>query len=310
MKFGARLTQFLFPSATDTWLTVVRVGLALQVGLYCFSLRADWQQLYSSNASGTISRELAEAILSADSIVVPRLGWIVTAGEHVGLSEATTLNLVWWLLLLAAASLLLGLFCRTAALTTWLLYLCAVKSGTLESYGVDNFTTIGLFYLAIAPLPDRLSLDFLLRKLPLKSPELLGFHLRVLQVHLCFIYFFSGITKAFGPGWWNGNSLWRALTRPPFDLVPINLVISVAWLLPVASIGICLLEIGYPFLIWPPKTRLPVLGAILAMHLGIGLLMGLYLFALVMIILNLSGFGTDLLRRRFPARPQSVTFAH
>jgi hypothetical protein len=39
------------------------------------------------------------------------------------------------------------------------------------------------------------------------------------------------------------------------------------------------------------KTRLVWLVCILAMHAAIGLLMGLYLFALVMIVLNLAAFG-------------------
>ena len=35
----------------------------------------------------------------------------------------------------------------------WFIHLCAVKSVNLMTYGVDNFTTIGLFYLMFAPLP-------------------------------------------------------------------------------------------------------------------------------------------------------------
>src|ERR1700759_4288663 len=121
MKAVSHLTRFFFPVASDMWLAVLRCGLAIQVGLYCFSLRPDWEQLNSSNGSGTISRDLAEAILSADSILVPRLGWLVTAGEHLGLKEATVLNLTWGILVLTTACLLLGLFSRAAAITTWLL---------------------------------------------------------------------------------------------------------------------------------------------------------------------------------------------
>ena len=48
---------------------------------------------------------------------------------------------------------------------------------------------------------------------------------------------------------------WRSLIRPPFDLVSPNL------------------------------------GCIFAMHAAIGLTMGLYLLALVMIVMNLAAFG-------------------
>jgi hypothetical protein len=40
---------------------------------------------------------------------------------------------------------------------------------------------------------------------------------------------------------------------------------------------------------------------ILAMHAAIGLMMGLYLFALVMIVMNLAAFGLPSLCRRAPA---------
>jgi hypothetical protein len=69
----------------------------------------------------------------------------------------------------------------------------------------------------------------------------------VLQVHLCLICFISGLAKFLGNGWWDSSNLWRSLIRPPFNLVP------------------------------------PDRGCILLMHAAIGLMMGLFLFALVMI---------------------------
>lgn len=134
-------------------------------------------------------------------------------------------------------------------------------------------------------------MDHRLRGRPLAAPERFGFHRLILQFHLCLIYFFSGISKCLGADWWNGISVWRALTRPPFDLIPAPLLLRGSWLLPALGILVCLLETGYPFFIWGRRTRGPWLLAILGMHLGIGLTMGLYLFALIMIVLNLSAFG-------------------
>src|SRR5437588_524559 len=71
--------------------------------------------------------------------------------------------------------------------------------------------TIGLFYLMLSPLPDRYSLDQRWRKLPPKNPHLLGFFRRLLQIHLCLIYFFGGVAKMPGErlvGWF--ESLARA----------------------------------------------------------------------------------------------------
>lgn len=303
-----RAVDFLFPAVSDRWLSVLRCGLGLHVICYCLSLRPDWVLLYSSRGNGLISRDLAEAILSVDSELVPRLGWLVAAGERLGLSEPFTLNLLWLVLLSAGLCLLAGAFCRSAAVVGWFLHLCAVKSGALTSYGMDNFTTIGLFYLMVAPLPDRFSFDVRVRKLPVNASRFHGFHRRVLQIHLCLIYFFGGITKILGPAWWDGASIWRALTRSPFNVISPDFLAAWGSALPLVGFAVCLLETGYPFFIWSRKTRALWLAGILAMHVAIGFTMGLYLFGLIMIILNLAAFGPDLPYplRRERRRPQTA----
>lgn len=286
-----RLLELLFPPETDTWLTVLRVGLGFQVMLYSLSVRYDWNYLFSGTA-----RRVAEALLSLESHFIPRLGWSIKLGTQLGLHEATVLFVVWACLFLAGCGLLVGVACRVSAIAAWFFHLCAAKSGGFVSYGVDNFMTIGLFYLMLSPLPDRYALDRRLRELRPKNPQLLGFWRRVLQLHLCVIYFFSGLTKCLGSGWWNGSSVWRALIRPPFNVIDPEILVRWKYLFPVAGIFICLLEIGYPFFIWNSKTRKIWLIGICAMHVGIGLTMGMYLFAFIMIVLNVAAFGPGLIR--------------
>jgi hypothetical protein len=286
-----RILQFLFPAGSDTWLAVLRLGLGLQVVLYALSLLNDWNYLFAATGSGLVSRNLGEAILSLESPFVPRLGWLIALGAHVGLGEQTVLSIAWVSLLGTGSSLLAGLFCRSSAILAWFLHLCAAKSGAFVSYGVDNFMTIGLFYLMLSPLPDRYSLDWRLRKSRPKDPQVLGFWRRVVQLHLCVIYFFSGLTKCLGSGWWDGTNIWRALTRPPFSIVPPEILVRWKYFLPVLGISICLIETGYPVFIWLKKTRMIWLICVLGMHIAIGLTMGMYLFALIMIILNAAAFG-------------------
>ena len=151
--------------------------------------------------------------------------------------------------------------------------------------------TIGLFYLMLSPLPDRYSLDWQLRGLQPKNPQLLGFWRRVLQLHLCVIYFFSGFTKCLGSGWWDGSNLWRALISPPSNVIAPELLIRFKYVFPVAGVFIFILETGYPFLIWGRITRKIWLISICGVHIAIGLTMGMYLFALIMIVLNAAAFG-------------------
>src|SRR6266568_3335340 len=286
-----RVLEFLFPPETDTWLAVLRIGLGLQVAAYTLFLRNDWHYLFASSGKGLVGREVGEAITSFDSPLIPKFGWLIALGRSVNMSEEAVLSVAWACLLSAGCFLLLGLFCRPAAIIAWFLHLCATESGGLLAYGADNFMTTALFYLMLSPLPDRYSFDHWVLKTKPRNPQLLGFWRRVLQVHLCFVYFIGGLAKCLGNGWWNGSNLWRSLIRPPFNLVSPDILVRFKSVLPALGISICLIELGYPFFIWIKKTRFVWLVGILVMHIAIGLTMGLYLFALVMIVLNLAAFG-------------------
>ena len=100
-----------------------------------------------------------QALLSLQTPLVPRLGWLVAIGANVGLRERGTFGYLGVSYRRRGISLLLGIFCRFSAILVWFLHLCAAKSGAFVSYGLDDFMTIGLFYLMLSPLPDQLSLD-------------------------------------------------------------------------------------------------------------------------------------------------------
>src|SRR5947207_9205264 len=287
-----RLLEFLFPPETDRWLAILRVGLGSEVILYSMSLRTEWMYLLS----GTV-RRLAEALLSLESHFIPRLGWFVTLAAQVGIDENRLLFAAWSSLLIAGCGMVIGFASRASAFAAWFLHLCVAKSGGFVSYGMDNFLTIGLFYLMLSPLPDRFSIDGRLRDLRPQDPQFLGFWRRVVQLHLCIIYFFSGLSKCLGSGWWNGSNVWRALIRPPFNVIDPEILVRWNYLFPLAGILICLLEFGYPFLIWSSRTRKIWLFGVCGMHFVIGVTMGLYLFSLVMIVLNVAAFGPGLFRR-------------
>src|SRR5436190_21962782 len=103
-----RLTRFLFPTESDYWLVVLRIGLGFQVLLYALSLGSDWNYLFAGTDGGLNGRALSEALISTESPLVPRLDWLVTLGSALGLSEPVVLSLSWWFLLCAAIGLAAG----------------------------------------------------------------------------------------------------------------------------------------------------------------------------------------------------------
>lgn len=297
-NFWQRFVAFLFPPETDTWLAVFRIGLGLQVTLYALFLKTDWHYLFASSGKGLVGRELGEAITSFESPLIPQFGWLIAVGRVLNISEETVLTIAWVGLVSSGCLLFLGLLSRPAAIVAWFLHLCAAESGGLLAYGADNFMTTALFYLMLSPLPDRYSFDHWITKTKPRNPRALGFWRRVLQVHLCFVYFIGGLAKLLGNGWWDGSNLWRALIRPPFNLVSPDFLVQCKYALPLLGISICLLEVSYPVFIWLRRTRWIWLSCILAMHAFIALTMGLYLFALVMIVMNVAAFGIPDVRSR------------
>ena len=71
------LLALLFPVEDDGWLTILRVGLGLQVTAYTLSARADWHELYSSNGQGLINREIAERLVITQRTVAAHVEHIL-----------------------------------------------------------------------------------------------------------------------------------------------------------------------------------------------------------------------------------------
>lgn len=150
----------------------------------------------------------------------------------------------------------------------------------MSLYGLDVMLQISLFYLVwMDSRTDG----------PPRTQS--GIPTRLLQLHLCLIYLDTGIVKASGVQWWNGEALWRALMQPQFAVFDVAFLAQVPRLMMVATISVLLLELSYPMLVWVPRARTPMLVAIIALHLGIALSMGLVLFAATMIVLNLTAFA-------------------
>src|SRR5437868_5754541 len=128
-----RVEPFFFAPQSDRWLSLFRIGLGIAVLLYCAAAHPAWQATFHSAGKALPPRRISETIVRLQSPAIPTLEWLVKLGGHLGLSETMVITSVWWLLLLVSALLVIGLFCRAAAMTGWFLHLVAIKSGDIFS---------------------------------------------------------------------------------------------------------------------------------------------------------------------------------
>ncbi|WP_152051215.1 DCC1-like thiol-disulfide oxidoreductase family protein [Tautonia marina] len=205
-----------------------------------------------------------------------------------------------------------GLWSRTTAVLTWLIVVSTVRRTPVMVFGFDQAASMLLLYLAVTGASGRaVSLDRFFERLkgtreavnrgrsatPLECPVGDGrpkasipanLCLRLIQVHLCIIYGLAGLAKLQHPIWWEGFAFMSLLGYAEFR--PVDLTWLARWpmVLMLFSHGALWLEILYPVLVWVKRLRPLVISLTIALHLGIAVTMGLYEFALAMIVANMA----------------------
>lgn len=205
--------------------------------------------------------------------------------------------------------LLIGWKTRVCAIAAWLLHTVSVNSGYLSLYGVDTMIHVCLFYCAWMPAGECLSLDRYRSKRAIVPTFMARVGIRTLQLHLCIIYANTGIAKMRGEQWWSGEAIWRALMQPQFSVMDYSWLAGFPALAMLACWAVMFIECGYPVFIWPARTRPFWLVATVALHSGIGAMMGLWMFSLIMIVMNASAFGVELLDSSARGRREALESA-
>ena len=205
-------------------------------------------------------------------------------------SSPTAVRVLVSMTLIAAVALALGLATRLAALVSLAGFLSAVNRTPLTVFGFDDALGMLLIPLAIGPSGAVLSLD---RRFGLRGAEegpsiSANVALRLLQVHLCVVYFFSGIAKLLGVSWWEGTALWGAAANSRYRTLDLTWLAHHPLLVNALSLGTLFWEVSYPALVWPRLTRRLAIALGILVHLGIGLAMGMKEFGLAMIAANLA----------------------
>lgn len=281
--------RFFFAPARPAPLVALRIGLAAVLLAQAVQIAPYFRPLYHHR--GLLRGALKDAFGS---------GHLPHAGELLATpSESLVLGALACLYVASLIALLLGWRTRAAAIAAWLLHFTFMRLAPHTNYGADDFANIFLFYAMWAPGGAFLSLDRRAGRASDVATPQTRLAIRVMQLHLCIAYLCSGLEKASGEQWWNGEAIWRSLVAQGYQLFDFTWLAQHPALAIVSGWLVLVVEVGYALFVWPQRTRRLWVAAVAAMHAGIGVFMGLHVFAAVMIVLTVAMFGVS----AEPARP-------
>jgi Vitamin K-dependent gamma-carboxylase len=242
---------------------------------------------------------------------IPRLTW-----THF--SVITSPKLMWSVHIVAIGVfllLMLGLFSRTMALLAYLFAVSYAHRVTPGAYfGLDKINCMLALYLIVGPCGARYSIDRLWRLrrgAPTEVPPSVSANLaiRLIQVHMCVIYLFSGIGKLFGYQWVAGEASWLSFALLEYQSLDMTWLGNYPKLLNLMTHVTVFWALTYCALVWPRLTRPFVLVMAVFIHGGIILFLGMPTFGLVMLIGNLAFISPKTIRKVFDPVARRISLA-
>ncbi|HVX14110.1 MAG TPA: HTTM domain-containing protein [Pirellulales bacterium] len=187
--------------------------------------------------------------------------------------------------------LTLGLFSRVVAVLAYLAAVAYVNRVPGALFGLDQINCLLAMYLMIGPSGDAYSLDRL--RLPRaadgsRPPALpstsANLAIRLIQVHMCVIYFFAAMGKLRGDSWWAGNAMWLSVANLEYQSWDVTWLAHWPIISALTTQVTVYWELFFCVLVWPRLTRPLVLALAVPVHLGIALFMGMITFGLIMLV--------------------------
>ena len=213
----------------------------------------------------------------------------------------------------------LFLFCCTAFMvgwrTAWVKWIVLIGKISYDgrnpqlAYGADMVLCSLLVIMCFAPVGRAMSLDRvravraakrqdLAATLPPYESPWAGAGIRLMQIQMAIIFFYTGVSKIKWEEWRDGDAIWLVfITNDYYSSFVLDVFAHHYWISNVATYATILVELAYPFLIWQRVTRPYLLSAAIALHVLIAAFLALIHFAFVMIMGHLSFLRPEWLHR-------------
>lgn len=289
---SGRVLAFLCEPRAPRPLGVFRIGVSLLLLIQAWTLSEHLVLLLGNR--GLAPWSVSELI---SSTWLPHIASVARALRPLGLSARECIQAIGVGYALCLVGLLLGWRTRACAAGAWGLHTLLLNSAPLFTYGFELFAHISLFYCLVMPVGAAYSLDVRAGRTGGGPSTEATLGLRVLQFHLCVVYFATGVEKAVGKPWSQGTAIWEAVMQPQFAQFDFSWLAWHPWVSEWLTWGTLVIEVGYALFIWPRKTRVLWVALTVGLHAGIAVFMGLWLFSAIMSVLTFSAFGVESLKR-------------
>jgi hypothetical protein len=198
-------------------------------------------------------------------------------------------------LVLAAIALTVGWHSRVACVLVAVLLLVIQRRDVYMLNSGDLLLRHLAVYLCLMPTGETWSLDA--RRRGSSSPRA-PWGLRMLQVQVSVIYFFSVVAKLHGDSWQDGTAVGRALQLADLQRIVVPQALSTnITLSALATYGTIVVEGALVFGLWLPRFRWVAMAAGISIHLGIEATLLVGWFSLTIIACYLAFVPPEVLRR-------------
>jgi Vitamin K-dependent gamma-carboxylase len=197
----------------------------------------------------------------------------------------------------------LGFYTRITSVLTWLLTVSYAHRLVGTQYGLDQVNSFLAMYLMLCRCGDVYSLDHWLatrsgRAATLPTSDVMNtIALRLIQLHLCAIYLFGGISKMRGDSWWDGSAIWFAIANYEYQSWNVAWLIHARWFIAGLALVTMFWETFYCVLVWPKWCRPIMLALAVGVHGFIALCLGMITFGTAMLIMNLAFVDPQTIQR-------------
>jgi hypothetical protein len=226
----------------------------------------------------------------------PSFWWSVTDAQ---------LRMAHWTCLAILVLFTLGVATPVTSILAFAITVSYAYRARLANYGLDQINALLTLYLAMGPSGAALSVDRLIGRAfgwrPLRLSWRAGMALRLMQVHICIIYLWAGMSKLQGLAWWDGTSFWLAVANQEYQSRDMTWLAWHPELIHVLTHVTIFWELSFWNLVNRPHWRVPMILVGIVLHLGIGACMGMWTFCWIMIFAYLA-FVPDLVSRAMRRR--------